>query len=165
MLVIGTVLASLVVVSLADEETLSGADSNTISVLDPRKLTRSSSNINAAAINSLTGSSSPQSADGKSNDTTLIFATHVTEPAPQLENHEGLTNQLGQTVYLQAQPQQQNHHHQQQQLPSQHQHPAGQFLYPQPAPVHSPNLGPQSGPLNAPGGNNKVYYDQLYFDP
>lgn len=149
-------MASLVVATLADEETLNGADSNTITVLDPRKLTRSSSNINAAAINSLTGSSSSPSADGKSNDTTLIFATHVTEqPAPQLENHAGLTNQLGQTVYLQAQPQhhqqQQQQHQQQQQL--QHQPQQGQFLYPQPAPGHASNLGNLGSPLNAPGGN------------
>lgn len=148
MLVLGTILASLVLASLADEETLNGADSNTITVLDPRKLTRSSSNINAAAINSLTGSGTVPSADGKSNETTLIFATHVTEPAPQLETHSELNNQLGQTVYLQAQPQPQHNHHDHQQSP----HHGGQFLYPQPAPVQSGNLGSHGSTLNAPGG-------------
>lgn len=148
MLVLGTILASLVVANLADEETLNGADSNTITVLDPRKLTRSSSNINAAAINSLTGSGTVPSADGKSNETTLIFATHVTEPAPQLETHSELNNQLGQTVYLQAQPQPQHNHHDHQQSP----HHGGQFLYPQPAPIQSGNLGSHGSTLNAPGG-------------
>ena len=125
-MVFGVALASLLVAGcLADQETLNAADSNTISVLDPRKLQRTSSSINAAAINSLTGSQPTASADGNTTKTTLIFATHVTEtPAPQLETHPELNNQLGQPVYLQAQP------HQQQQPQHQH-HQIGQNQAPQ----------------------------------